>query len=134
MRQFAMAYYAGIGITPRQLLQQGIEGMLLLRRTGVFVLPVFIHPAFIDHAQGTAVVASGMDSLNGFGKQRNDSSVEADIVVVAALSVLGNAAVYKLLHAEGLVASGGRAMNNDISYRFQFFHSFILCPAEIINL
>lgn len=122
MRQFAMAYYAGFGITARQLLQQGVEGMLLLRRTGVFVLTVFIHPAFIDHTQGTTVVASGMDSLNGFGKQGNDCPIEADIVVVAALPVLGNAAVYKLLHAEGLVASGGRAMNNDISYRFQFFH------------
>ena len=117
-----MAYYAGIGITARQLLQQGVEGMLLLRRTGVFVLTVFIHPAFIDHTQGTTVVASGMDSLNGFGEQGNDGPIEADIVVVAALSVLANTAVYQLLHAEGLVAPGGRAMNNDISYRFQFFH------------
>lgn len=55
-------------------------------------------------------------------EQGNNGSVEADIVVVAALSVLANTAVYKLLHAEGLVAPGGRAMNNDISYRFQFLH------------
>ena len=117
-----MTYYAGIGITPHQLLQQGIEGMLLLRRTRVIGMPLCVQTAFIDHTQGTTVVASGMDSLNGFGEQGNDGPIEADIVVVAALPVLANTAVYKLLHAEGLVAPGGRAMNNDISYRFQFFH------------
>ena len=85
-----MTYYAGFGITPRQLLQQGIEGMLLLCRTGVIGIPLCIQTAFIDHTQGTAVVSSGMDSLNGFGEQGNNSSIKADIVVVAALSELSN--------------------------------------------
>jgi len=86
--------------------------MFLLNSTGVHLLSLCIQPTFIGNTQGTAVIASGMDSLNGFGEQGNDSSIKADIVVVAALSVLINTASYQSLHAEGLVTSGCRAMDD----------------------
>ena len=135
MREFAMTYYAGFGITPRQLLQQGIEGMLLLCRTGVIGIPLCIQAALIDNTQGAAVIASGMDALNGFGEQGNDSSIKAYIVVVAALAELSLAAGYQLLHAEGLVASGCCAMDNQQLYIFMFqwlHHTYIqLCTARV---
>lgn len=112
-RQFRVAYDAGIGIIPGKGFQQLVEDMLLLLCTGVGSFPVFIQTSFIDNAKGTTVIAFDMNTLYTLGQQRNDISVTPDIVVVAALPVLGFAAGNEVLNAEGLIALIGHAADDD---------------------
>ena len=75
---------------------------------------VFIQTSFIDYAKGTTVIALGMDTLNRLWQQGDNCPVTADIVVVATLTELVLTAVYQLFHAEGLVAPGSGAVNNNV--------------------
>ena len=86
--------------------------LLLLCSACVILLAILSESALIYDAQGAAVITSGMHALHGFGQQRNDITVEALVVVVAALSVLINTASYQPLHAERAIASGCRAVDN----------------------
>lgn len=56
---------------------------------------------------------AGMDTLDALGQQRDDTAIVADIVVVAALAVLGFAAGNEVLNAEGLIALIGHAVDDD---------------------
>ena len=57
------------------------------------------------------VVATGMYSLHTLWQQGNDAAITTDIVVVAALSILGDTTRYQVIHAEGTVAAVGHAMD-----------------------
>ena len=112
--EFTVAQDASFRIIVGKGLQQLVEGMLLLLCTCVGRLAVFIQTSFIDYAKGTTVIAPGMDTLNRLRQQGDNCPVITDIVVVAALSELVLAAVYQLFHAEGLVAPGSGAVNNNV--------------------
>ena len=109
-----MAEDAGIRIIMDECFQQLVEGMFLLLSTCVGRLAVFIQTSFIDYAKGTTVIAPGMDTLNRLGQQGDNSPVITDIVVVAALTVLGFAASYQFLNAEGLVAPVGHTVDDNV--------------------
>ena len=120
--EFTVAEDAGIRIIMDEGFQQLVEGMFLLLGTSVGWHAVFIQTSFIDYAKGTTVIASGMDTLNRLWQQGDNCPVITDIVVVAALTVLGFAAGYQFLNAEGLVAPVGHTVDDEQFYRFQNFH------------
>ena len=95
-----------------QLPQQGMKCLLLLYSACVSLLAILSESALVDDAQGATVITSGMHALHGFGQQGNDITVETHVVVVTTLSKLGLTAGNQVLHAEGLVASGCRAVDN----------------------
>ena len=86
--------------------------MLLGLSAGVFCNASLIQTALIDDTKGTVVVMAGMDTLDALGQQRDDTAIVADIVVVAALAVLGFAAGNEVLNAEGLIALIGHAVDD----------------------
>ena len=112
--EFTVAQNAGIRIIMGKGFQQLVEGMFLLLSTSVGLLSILIQPTFIDHTKGTGVVTRGMDTLNRLRQQGDNCPITADIVVIAALSELVYTAVYQLIHAEGLVAPGSGAVNNNV--------------------
>jgi hypothetical protein len=112
--QFTVAQDASFGIIMGESLQQLVESMFLLLSTCIGLLPILIQPTFIDHTKGTTVIACGMDTLNRLRQQGDNCPITTDIVVVAALSKLFLAAAYQLIHAEGLVAPGCGAVNNNV--------------------
>ena len=93
-------------------LQQLVEGMLLGLGAGVFCNASLIQTALIDDTKGAVVVMAGMDTLDALGQQRDDTAIVANIVVVAALAVLGLAASNEVLYAEGLIALIGHAVDD----------------------
>ena len=111
--QFAVADDAGIGIVVGKGLQQLVEGMLLGLGAGVFCNAFCIKTSFIDDTKGAVVVMAGMDTLDALGQQRYDTAIVADIVVVAALAVLGFAAGNEVLYAKGLIALIGHTVDDD---------------------
>ena len=117
-----MAEDTSLRIIADEGFQQLIEGMFLGLSTCIGSLAVFIQASFIDYAKGTVVIAPGMDTLDRLRQQGDNSPVITDIVVVAALTVLGFAAGYQFLNAEGLVAPVGHTVNDEQFYRFQNFH------------
>ncbi len=121
-REFAMAEDTSLRIIAGEGFQQLIEGVFLGLSSRIGSLAVFIQASFIDYAKGTVVIAPGMDTLNRLRQQGDNSPVITDIVVVAALTVLGFAASYQFLNAEGLVAPVGHTMDDEQFYRFQNFH------------
>ena len=110
--KFAVAEDAGIGIILRKILQQLIKGVLLGCSTRVVSMTVLVQAAFVDNAEGTVVVVTGVNALDILWQKRNDIAVETDVVVVAALAVLGFAAGNQVFNAEGAVAFGGGAVDD----------------------
>ena len=111
--QFRVAYDAGIGIVAGEGLQQLIEGMPLSLGASICRTAILVQPALVDYTKGTTVIAFDMNTLYTLGQQRNDISVTPDIVVVAALTVLGFAAGNEVLNAEGLIARIGHAVDDE---------------------
>jgi hypothetical protein len=58
------------------------------------------------------VVVLGMNALDRLRQKRNDIAVASDIVVVAALAVLGLATGNQVFRAERSVAFGGCAVDD----------------------
>lgn len=110
--KFAVAEDAGIGIILRKILQQLIEGVLLGLGPGITGSAVLVQATFVDNAKGTVVVVTGVNALDILWQERNDIAVETDVVVVAALAVLGFAAGNQVFNAEGAVAFGGGAVDD----------------------
>ena len=99
--------------------------MLLGLGAGVGGNAILIQTALKDNAEGTVVVMAGMNSLDGLGQQGDDIAIAADIVVVAALAILGFATGYQVFHAERAVAFGGCAVADQQLHgvMFQWFHN-----------
>jgi hypothetical protein len=112
--EFTVAKDAGQWIIMDESFQQLVEGMFLLLGTSVGRHAVFIQTSFIDYAKGTTVIALGMDTLNRLWQQGDNCPVITNIVVVATLTVLGFAASYQVLNAEGLVAPVGHTMDDNV--------------------
>ena len=111
--QFRVAYDAGIGIISGEGFQQFVEGMLLSLGASICRTAILVQPALVDYTKGTIIIVPCMDPLYTLGQHRNDISVTPDIVVVAALTVLGPTTGYQHICAEGSVASVGYAVHND---------------------
>ena len=58
------------------------------------------------------VVVAGVNALDGFRQERNDVAVGPDVVVVAALAVLGLAAGNHGFHAERAGGLAEHAVNH----------------------
>ena len=107
-----MAEDAGVRIITSKILQQLIERVLLGRSTHVVSMAVLVQTTFVDNAEGTVVVVAGVSALDILRQERNDIAVETDVVVVAALAVLGFATGNQVFNAEGAVAFGCSAVNH----------------------
>ena len=110
--EFAVAEDAGVWIILSEILQQLVERVLLGLSPGITGSAVLVQAAFVDNAEGTVVVVTGVGALDVLRQERNDIAVETDVVVVAALAVLGFAAGNQVFNAEGAVAFGGGAVND----------------------
>ena len=64
VRQFAMAYDAGLRVLLCQLLQQLVEGVLLSFGAGVVSLAFFVQSALIHNAERAVIVMSGVYTLH----------------------------------------------------------------------
>ena len=110
--ELIVAEDAGVRIIISEILQQLIEGMFLSNSTRVVSMAVLVQATFVDNAEGTVVVVTGMNALDILRQERNDIAVETDVIVVAALAILGFAAGNQIFNAEGAVAFGGGAVND----------------------
>lgn len=115
---------AGLRVVGSEFLQQFIERMLLGIGAGIGGFAVLVEATLIDDAEAAVVVVAGMHTLNGLGQQGNHISIAAHIVVVRALTILGLAAGYQVLHAEGDVALVCHAVDDEQLHRvmLQWFH------------
>ena len=104
--ELIVAEDAGVRIIISEILQQLIERVFLGHSTGVVSMAVLVQATFVDNAEGTVVVVTGVSALDILRQERNDITVNTDIVVVAALAVLGFAAGNQVFNAEGAVAFG----------------------------
>ena len=112
VRELAVAENAGVGIITSEILQQLVERVLLGLGPGIVGLAVLVEATFIDDTKGTVVVVPGMNALDGLRQERDDVAVSTDIVVVAALAVLGFTAGYQVLNAEGAGVLRGSAVDD----------------------
>ena len=103
---------AGVGIIKSKILQQLIEGVFLGLGPGIAGSAVLVQATFVDNAEGTVVVMTGVNALDVLRQERNDISVETDVVVVAALTVLGFTTGNQVFNTERAVAFGGGAVND----------------------
>ena len=110
--ELIVAEDAGVRIIISEILQQLIEGVFLGLGPGVAGSAVLVQATFVDNAEGTVVVMTGMNALDILRQERNDIAVETDVIVVAALAILGFAAGNQVFNAEGAVAFGGGAVND----------------------
>ena len=99
-----MSHDAGSGIFSPQCFQQGPEGCFLEFRTGVSSTTFLIQSAFIDNAEGTVVIATGMSTSDSLRKQWYDITVATYIIMVGALPVLCLAAGDEGFSTERFVA------------------------------
>ena len=112
MGEFAVPEDAGVGIIKSKILQQLIEGVFLGLGPGVAGSAVLVQATFVDNAEGTVVVMTGVNALDILRQERNDIAVETDVIVVAALAILGFAAGYQVFYAERVVALVGYAVDD----------------------
>lgn len=111
--QFRVTYDAGIRIVAGEGLQQLVEGMLLCLGACIGGLAFLIQTTLVDYTKGTIIVVPCMYTLYALGEQGDNIAAAPDIVVIAALAVLGLATSYQHICAEGSVASVGYAVHND---------------------
>jgi len=112
IRQFRVAYDAGIGIVVGKGLQQLIEGMPLSLGASICRTAILVQPALVDYTKGTIIIVPCMYTLYALGQQGDDITAAPYIVVVAALPVLGPATSYQQISAERSVVSVGYAVND----------------------
>ena len=108
--ELAVAEDAGVRIIISEILQQLIERVFLGHSTGVVSMAVLVQATFVDNAEGTVVVMTGVNALDVLWQERNDIAVETDVVVVAALAVLGFTTGNQVFNTERAVAFGGGAV------------------------
>ena len=110
--ELIVAEDAGVRIIISEILQQLIERVFLGHSTGVVSMAVLVQATFVDNAKGTVVVVTGVNALDILWQERNDIAVETDVVVVAALAVLGFAAGNQGFHAERTGGLAEHAVNH----------------------
>ena len=79
----AMAKNLGIGVIGLQSTQQGDEGLLLGRSTGVVGLALGIETSLIANANRVGVVAEGMSSNHILGAAFMEFAILRDVIMVA---------------------------------------------------
>ena len=78
-----MAKNLGIGVIGLQSTQQGDEGLLLGRSTGVVGLALGIETSLIANANRVGVVAEGMSSNHILGAAFMEFAILRDVIMVA---------------------------------------------------
>ena len=110
--QFAVAYYAGLGVVLAQLLQQFVEGMALQFGASVVGNAVLVETALVAHGYRTAVVTAGMHTPHTLWQYRNHRAVAPYIVVIRWLAESLTTCGYQPLDCEGMVAPAARAVHH----------------------
>ena len=110
--QFAVAYYAGLGVVLAQLLQQFVEGMALQFGASVVGNAVLVETALVAHGYRTAVVTAGMHTPHTLWQYRNHRAVAPYIVVIRWLAESLTTCGYQPLDSEGMVAPAARAVHH----------------------
>ena len=119
--QIAVAEDAGFGVTFPQVLQQALQGDLLLGRAGVGGFAVGRHSALVADADGVLVVALGMGTGKVLVTCLVGGAVLGDVPVVAGESEAGIVAGYEVLQGEPPVAARRTAVNDDKLYCSHIF-------------
>ena len=110
--QFAVAYYAGLGVVLAQLLQQFVEGMALQFGAGVVGSSVLVQSSLVAYGYRTAVVTAGMHTPHTLWQYRNHRAVAPYIVVIRWLAESLTTCGYQPLDSEGMVAPAARAVHH----------------------
>ena len=105
--QVAVAEDEGVGIVGLQRLQQGMEGSLLLPRSGVGGQAVGRQAALVADADAVLVVVAGMGADEVLMARLVELAVAGDVVVVAGEAEAGVVAGYEVLDGEAAVAARG---------------------------
>ena len=112
--QLAVADNLGIGVVDLQGAEQGDEGCLLGRGTGVGGTALLIEAALVADADGVSVVVAGMGTDLLFWTALVELTVAGDVVVVAAaFPAAGLVHLVELLHGNVLVRSRCRAVKDN---------------------
>ena len=106
VREFIMAYDAGIGILCRQFLEEGEHGSLLGVSTSVVRTTFLIEATFITDAERALVVVDGMSTTDILRENRDNGAIATDVVVIGGLAEAGHACCDQAFDAEGAVAAG----------------------------
>ena len=110
--QFAVAYYAGLGIVVAQLLQQFVERVALQFGAGVDRIAVLIESALVAHGYRTAVETAGVHTPHTLWQYRNHCAVAPHIVVIRWLAEPLTACGYQPFDGEGMVSPAARAVHH----------------------
>ena len=113
MGQLTVSEDMGAGIVAMKRLQQLEHGMLLGWRAGVDFFTLGIDATLVADADGTAVVAPGMNATYGLGQNGNDVAIATDIPVVTGLAEAGFARSNQILDGVVAVATRGRAVDDE---------------------
>lgn len=113
MGQLTVSEDMGSGIVAMKRLQQLVHGMLLGWRASVDFFTLGIDAALIADADGTAVIAPGMNATNGLGQNGNDVAIATDIPVVTGLAEAGFTRSNQILDGVVAVATRGRAVDDE---------------------
>jgi hypothetical protein len=109
-----MADDAGLRVVAMQLLQELVEGCLLLWSTRIGSLSTSANAALVADAERAAVVASGVGSTNSLGKDWDEIAVTANIPVIRWLTEFRIACCNEVIYREITVAARGGAVNHII--------------------
>ena len=110
--QFAVAYYAGLGVVLAQLLQQFVEGMALQFGASVVGSSVLVQSSLVAYCYRTTVVTAGMHTPHTLWQYRNHRAVAPYIVVIRWLAESLTTCGYQPLDCEGMVAPAARAVHH----------------------
>ena len=117
VRQVAVADDLGLRIVGLQTDEQGAEGALLRRCTGVGITTLGIETALVADADAVLVVVAGVGTDDFFRATEVQLSVAGDVVVVAAaLPAPGTMAPFQVVEGETPVATCGGAVDDDEVY------------------
>ena len=80
--EFAVAYYAGLGVVLSQLLQELVESVALQFGAGVVCDAVRGETALVAHGYRTAIESAGVHTPHALWQYRNHRAVAPYIVVI----------------------------------------------------
>ena len=106
-----MSHYPDIGIICFQAEQQAVQGILLLRGTGIGRTSLGIQSAFVADADAVTVETAGMRPLRVERATPVNNAVAGDVEVVADVGIApGTVVATAVVHGVATGGAGGTAM------------------------
>ena len=109
-----MPHHTGFGIVLFQSFQKFLQGILLLRCTGICRKSPFIETSLVTDADGIAVIPRGMRPYLIEGTPGMNHPVAGDVVVIADVGkATGTMVTTAVVHGVTLRGAGGTTMNHN---------------------